>query len=190
MDCIVYDTNIPLKMGYYEGLIQVDIKDLEIDRDRFDAVWRRVMPEPAEYGVRQKAVKQTTSDDACRLREFMDNEAQDARIYCMLASMCSGSPRQALLRISSDERCHLKKLRARYFILTGEMYKPAEACPLIYSVPDALRKKHQGEKEGAAAFRSAAEMTSDRELADTYLAHADDEARHSKMIGCIIENII
>lgn len=163
---------------------------MEFDRAKFDAVWRRVMPEAADNNREQNAPKQTEPDEACRLREFMDNEAQDARTYLMLAAMCSGSTLKRLNRIATDEQCHLKKLRAGYFILTGNMYKPPEACPLICSVPETLRRKYRDEKEGSDAYRDAAETTSISELANTYRALAEDEARHLKILGCIIENIL
>jgi len=148
------------------------------------------MPETAEYSREQKAVRQMEIDEACRLRGFMDNEAQDALTYGMLAALCCGSTRQKLFRIAMDEQCHLKKLRATYFILTGEMYMPPKACPLICDLPETLRRKYQDEKEGSAAYRNAAETTSVNELADTYPALAEDEARHLKIIGCVIENIL
>ncbi len=153
----------------------MDNNDLQFDKAKFNAVWQRIMPGTEDIG---------------QLRRFMDDEASDAQIYCMLASMCSGSSRQTLLRISSDERYHLKKLRAQHFILTGETYKPPSTCPLIYSVPDTLRRKYTGEKEGSAAYRAGAEKTLNKDLADTYLAFSEDEAHHSRMIGCIIENLL
>jgi rubrerythrin len=168
----------------------VDNTDVKFDRTKFDAVWRRVIPEAAENNIGQKPFKQNAcSDETCRLRDFMDDEANDARVYCMLASVCAGGTQQILYRITSDEKCHLKKLRAKYFILTGEIYAPPCACPLICSMSDTLRRLYAGEKEGAAAYRAAAETTSDHELADTYLALAEDEARHVKAIGCLIESM-
>lgn len=164
------------------------------DRTKFDAVWRRVMPETPNAAVHNDYAKQTPPPAAdgflAQLRDFMDDEANDAQLYRTLASMCSGTTRQTLLKISSDESCHLKKLKAKYFILTGEVYTPPKACPLIYSVCDTLRRKHAGELAGAAAYKAAAGKTSVNELSDTYLELSSDETRHSKIIGCIIENMI
>ncbi len=168
----------------------MDNTDPIFDRAKFDAVWRRVMPEAAEATTKQKTINQNAySDDTCRLCEFMDSEANDTRVYCLLASMCAGIMRQSLYRISSDKKCHLKKLRAKYFIRTGEIYTPPGACPLIYSVKDTLRRLYADEKERSAAYRAAAEKTADHELADTYLAHAEDAVRHIKAIGCMIESM-
>lgn len=162
----------------------------QFDRAKFDAVWKRVKPEMA---LNMKDLREngrySVSEDCDRLRGFMDGESCDAEFYGMLALKCSGCARQMLLRISADEQGHLKKLRAKYFILTGETYKPPNACPLIRTVPDALRRKYSGEKEGSVAYRTAAEDAADTDLKDTYLALSADEARHSKAIGCIIETL-
>lgn len=167
----------------------MDSSNTQFDRAKFDAVWQRVMPEAFENNMLHTAPSKR-ADDAWQLRAFMDDEAADARIYCLLADKCTGGTRQALLKISSDERCHFKKLRAALFILTGEMYTPPDACPLIYSAPDMLRRKYMGEKDGAAAYRTAAEKTSNKELAEKYLALSEDETQHSRMLGCIIENMM
>ena len=168
----------------------MDDKDLAFDREKFEAVWRRVMPEAAENNKEQNAADPTEKNDARRLREFMDNEARDARVYRMLAAACSGSMRQRLHRIALDEQSHLRKLKAVYFILTGEIYRPPEACPLIRGLPETLRRKYLDEKEGSAAYKDAAEKTPVKELADTYPALAEDEARHIEIIARIIENIL
>lgn len=164
------------------------------DRAKFDAVWQRVMPEASkttDHLTFANPMQMTpAADDLAQLRDFMDDEANDAQLYCKLASMCCGSSRQMLLNISSDERCHLKKLNAKYFIFTGEVYTPAKACPLIYSVCDTLRKKYAGELAGAAAYKAAAEKTGFPALSDTYLELSSDEMRHSRTIGCIIEKMI
>lgn len=163
------------------------------DRTKFEAVWQRVMPGTPGAAVHYDHSKQTrpsAADELAQLRDFMDDEANDGQIYRALASMCGGCTRQALLSISSDEMRHLRKLKAKYFILTGEVYMPPKACPLIYTVCDTLRRKRAGELEGAAAYKAAAEKTSINELSDTYLELSFDETKHSRIIDCIIENII
>lgn len=163
---------------------------MDFDRAKFEAVWRRVMPEAAGQIGELNAANRPEKGDACRLREFMDNEAQDARVYRMLAAACSGSARQGLHQIVLDEQCHLRKLKAVYFILTGKIYKPPETCPFIRDLPETLRCKYRDEKEESAAYKDAAEATSVNELADIYPALAEDEARHYKIIARIIENIL
>ena len=165
--------------------------DSYFDRAKFDAVWQRVRgasdgncPAPNTAGQR------SGMDESERLRRFMDGEACDARFYAALACRCPGTSRQALLRIAADEACHLKRLRARYFLLTGAAYTPPEACPLIVTTPDALRGKHADEREGAAAYRAAAEQTPDQELKDTYLCLSQDEARHARTIVCLLEGLL
>lgn len=171
----------------------MDNYDFDYDKDKFDAVWRRVKNEPASAADKNDKQKTTASDEAARLRDFMDDEACDAQFYAALACMgqrCAPQTIQPLQHISDDERTHLKKLRAHYFILTGETYTPPCACPLAYSVRDALRQKYSGEGTGAKAYLEAASSTAHEELSDVYRQLAADEARHRKIIGCLIENIL
>jgi rubrerythrin len=164
--------------------------DDHFDRAKFDAVWRRVIQASGEKSPAQKQTDQYADlGGADTLRRFMDDESCDAQFYSTLACKCSGMTRQTLQRIASDEKCHLKRLRARYFILTGGTYTPPDTCPLITATADALRLKYAGEKEGAAAYREAAEQTSDQELKYTYLDLSQDEARHARTIGCLIERM-
>ena len=57
-------------------------------------------------------------------------------------------------------------------------------------VTASIERAFLSEKEGAADYRAAAEKTSIKDLADTYLALSEDETRHSRTIGCIIENMM
>jgi rubrerythrin len=171
----------------------LDNYDFEYDKDKFDAVWRRVKNEPASAVYKNDKQKTTARDEAGRLRDFMDGEACDAQFYAALSRMGQRSApqlTQPLQHISGDERTHLKKLRAYYFILTGETYTPPCACPLAYSVPDALRQKYSGEGAAAKAYLEAASSTAHEELSEVYRQLAADEARHRKIIGCLIENIL
>ena len=163
--------------------------DEHFDRASFDAVWRRVQNASGADWTSQKPTERCAgADEAERLIRFMDGEAGDAQYYAALALRCPAA-RQTLTRISSDEKCHLKRLRAKYFILTGGTYTPPDTCPLIYSAADALRKKYSGEKDGVAAYRDAAEQASEQDLRDTYLELSQDEARHAKTLGRLIENM-
>jgi rubrerythrin len=162
----------------------------DFSRERFDAVWQRVMRGRAENGP-APTLKTPYAEpgDADGLRRVMDDETGDAQFYSALACKCSGPAREPRRRIASAERCHLKILRARYFILTGKTYAPPDSCPLIYSPADALRRKYAGEKEGAEKYGRAAEQASDPDLRDTYLTLSREEARHAKTVCGIIENL-
>lgn len=169
----------------------MDDNELYFDRTRFDAVWDRVSGSNNAAGTApMSTAKPKGADDRAQLREFMDDEAADAQFYCVLASKTTGCTRRTLSEIAADERRHLKKLRTKYFILTGETYDPAPACPVIYSVSDALRKRYEGEIRGAAAYRAAADMTAREDLADTYLEFAADESRHAMEIERLIECLV
>lgn len=164
--------------------------DNQFDRTKFDAVWHRVLTGTSNSGLGTPGCPKPEHDDTVQLRRFMDDEAGDAQLYWVLSTKFTGSTRSSLLRISSDEQHHLKRLRGLYFIMTGETYTPPGSCPLILSARQTLRRKYDGERAGAAAYLSAASMTQRQDLSDTYTALAQDETRHSKMIGCMIENML
>jgi hypothetical protein len=123
--------------------------DYGFDRAKFDAVWRRVKPESAVITPAPALPNYHSEDkEAARLRELMTQEACDARFYGALAARCSGYMRRVLSRLSAEEFCHLKRLRAQYFILTGQSFTPPNACPVIYSVHDALRRRTPEKRTG------------------------------------------
>ena len=171
----------------------MDPGDLNNYKDKFDAVWRRVMSESAKSNPQYSATRPNAPDaelaQAARLRKFMDDEANDAQLYGLLASMFSGRARGTLCSIAANERYHLKKLRTQYFIRTGKTYRPPRACPFIRSAPETLRLKVMDEAEGARAYQNAANETGYDDLAETYRRLASDEMRHAQMLSDIIESL-
>lgn len=183
----------------------MDNSDYGIDRAAFDAVWQRILTDKPGAAVTPKASGEANASgepfdglvktapvsegDLKRMREFMDDEAGDAITYAELAGMCSGCCRQTLLKMSADEKKHLKKLRAQYFIRTGKTYTPPGCCPLIRTFGETLRLKYTGELEGSQSYRSASGETRDGELAALYATFAEDEKRHHQLIGGLIEGL-
>ncbi len=171
----------------------MDPGDLNHYKDKFDAVWRRVMSENAEASTPARYSKPNAHGgdfaEASRLRDFMDDEACDAQQYALLARKFRSPAGQTLMSISSDERHHLKKLKVKYFILTGKTYTPPGSCPFISSVRETLRQKFMGEAEGAKAYLDAAADTAYDDLSETYRTLAADEQHHSQLLGGIIETL-
>ncbi len=165
----------------------MDPGDLNTYRDKFDAVWQRVMSENAAPGAPSTGAETYKSgagpDESAQLRAFMDDEHCDAQLYELLASGTGGRTRQIFGRIAADERRHLRKLKAKYFILTGRTYTPPVSCPFVCSGPETLRQKVRGEAEGAAAYLDAANETGYADLAETYRALSADETRHSELLS-------
>jgi rubrerythrin len=128
----------------------------------------------------------------------MDGEAGDAQLYAVLSRLVAGGPKrqvrqlaaQALLRLSGDEIGHLKRLRAYYFLLTGEAYTPPSSCPLIRGINDALRHRYAAEKKASDAYLAASVSASSDDLPEIYRALAADEARHLKTICFLLENTL
>lgn len=165
----------------------MDHLETAYDREKFDSIWQRVMPNTSEQITPTSQVGKN-SDDESQLRKFIDDESADCNYYAMLAQKClSRSIKQLFLRLSTEEHCHMKRLQTAYFILTGDSYYPAMVCPLINSIMDSLRARYIGETEGAEAYLKAAGETESEKLACIYRELAEDENRHACSIETLIE---
>jgi len=133
-------------------------------------------------------MKSKPSSDIETLKELMYDEAYDAK-YCadLARRRCASNSAVVLLQISRNEMCHLCRLQAEYFILTGSKYHP---CVANLSIPcnylDALRELYHGETKDAEMYLDAAAATADPRLAQLYTDISADEARHADEIACLI----
>lgn len=141
-----------------------EIEDVLSD---FENVWQRV------------SAANPVAPEEQTLREFIDDETCDTAYYSSLSRMFQGPDRAMLLSHAADEKNHARRLRAEYFIRTGESYTPGGVCEPITGKMASLRTSLQHEQAGAAAYRNAAEQTTDPELRELYLRHAADEDRHA-----------
>lgn len=164
----------------------MDLNGCSFDNASFNAVWQRVTGgdcNTSDIG------RYAGPDSISELQSFIDGESQDVKLYATLAAMCPGSFRTAVLRLASEERSYLKRLRAQYFILTGKTYLPADACPLVYSLADTLRLKYAAELDAAAAYTAAAETVPRPDLSDTYHDLSAGKTRHARTLCCLIEEL-
>ncbi len=164
----------------------MDNGDYCYDKEKFDAVWRRVTGAPEGSGNLQTAAK----EEAARLRGFMDDEAADAPLYEKLAGLTGGCRQRLLLRLSCEAKSRLKKLRACYYILTGETHLPPAQCPVVYSLTDALRHKYTALGTRSDAYLRASAETTYADLLEIYRAYAMDTLRHRKTLAGLIENLL
>ncbi len=166
----------------------MDTSPLDFDKGKFDAVWRRVM-KAGSYTPDAPPVP-AVPGDAETLRAFMDDEYCDARVYAALSAKSRGSMRQTLQHIAADERYHYKKLKAKYYILTGKTYTPPGSCPYVRSVAETLRLRYTAERQGAEAYADAAAETYSAELAALYKSLGAEEAQHAEQIGSLLEEML
>lgn len=181
------------------------------DREVFERVWRRVMPEdrpdcpftlyseeeqvavrPAEERKAElvPVPAEQGSGDGAVLQAFIAGELSDWRSYQALARRIPGGNGRALMGMAADERRHAGRLSAAYFLLSGvKFWPPAEPELPGGGCMAALRARYWAERKGAEAYRAAAGRTGDSALRELYLELAGDEEAHAGVIRSILERL-
>lgn len=148
--------------------------------DPFDSaataeVWRRVMAAQEEQTLQEV------------LPEMISDELTDHMIYLRL--MRCGIGAQTFRRLAQEEGCHIRRLKALYFLLTGqEACAEAGAVPHFSCVTEALRDRFAEEQKGARVYRSAAERWS--EHGALFRALAAQEEEHARRLHCLTQTIL
>lgn len=199
------------------------------DREVFERVWRRVMPEgmedsPIELrpepegavsvqeeprrgelvlpGAAQRTSSQMIQPDtlclgqasaryAPLLQEMIDGETEDWRLYQSLARRAVGSGARMLGSMAADERRHVRRLAAAYFLITGERCQ-AQGQQGSRPVPDlmtGLREQFIQEQRSAAAYQGAAAESGDPCLQQLYRELAQEEEMHARLIRNLLEQM-
>lgn len=183
------------------------------DREVFERVWRRVMPEDrpdcpftlySEEEMEQAAVQpaeekrtelvpipaEQSGGDGAVLQAFIADELSDWRTYQTLARRIPGGNGRALMGVAADERRHAGRLSAAYFLLSGvKFWPPAEPELTKEGWMAILRRRYWAERKGAEAYRTAAGRTGDSALRELYLELAGDEEAHAGVIRGILERM-
>ena len=183
------------------------------DREVFERVWRRVMPEDrpdcpftlySEEEMEQAAVQpaeekrtelvpipaEQSGGDGAVLQAFIADELSDWRTYQTLARRIPGGNGRALMGVAADERRHAGRLSAAYFLLSGvKFWPPAESELPREGWMAILRRRYWAERKGAEAYRTAAGRTGDSTLRELYLELAGDEEAHAGVIRGILERL-
>ena len=181
------------------------------DREVFERVWRRVMPEDRpdcpftlyseEEQVAVRPAEERKADlvpvpaeqsggDGAVLQAFIADELSDWRTYQTLARRIPGGNGRALMGVAADERRHAGRLSAAYFLLSGvKFWPPAEPELPGGGCMAALRARYWAERKGAEAYRAAAGRTGDSALRELYLELAGDEEAHAGLIRSILERL-
>ena len=181
------------------------------DREVFERVWRRVMPEDRpdcpftlyseEEQVAVRPAEERKADlvpvpaeqsggDGAVLQAFIADELSDWRTYQTLARRIPGGNGRALMGVAADERRHAGRLSAAYFLLSGvKFWPPAEPELPGGGCMAALRARYWAERKGAEAYRAAAGRTGDSALRTLYLDLAGDEEAHAGVIRGILERL-
>ena len=181
------------------------------DREVFERVWRRVMPEDRPdcpftlYSEEEQVAVQPAEErkaelvpvpaeqsggDGAVLQAFIADELSDWRTYQTLARRIPGGNGRALMGVAADERRHAGRLSAAYFLLSGvKFWPPAEPELPKEGWMAILRRRYWAERKGAEAYRTAAGRTGDSALRELYLELAGDEEAHAGVIRGILERL-
>lgn len=181
------------------------------DREVFERVWRRVMPEDRPdcpftlYSEEEQVAVQPAEErkaelvpvpaeqsggDGAVLQAFIADELSDWRTYQILARRIPGGKGRALMGVAADERRHAGRLSAAYFLLSGvKFWPPAEPELPREGWMAILRRRYWAERKGAEAYRTAAGRTGDSTLRELYLELAGDEEAHAGVIRGILERL-
>lgn len=181
------------------------------DREVFERVWRRVMPEDRPdcpftlYSEEEQVAVQPAEErkaelvpvpaeqsggDGAVLQAFIADELSDWRTYQILARRIPGGNGRALMGVAADERRHAGRLSAAYFLLSGvKFWPPAESELPREGWMAILRRRYWAERKGAEAYRTAAGHTGDSALRELYLELAGDEEAHAGIIRGILERL-
>ena len=163
-----------------------------LDREQEMAVWARVMEARQEPMPDLPDCAPDAKPDCCltpeQILDWICHECHDACLYRHL-SRCLPRAKQWLLEMAHDEQCHAKRLAAQYYLLTGR--KP---CFCTRFSPDShacelLRRQYQEELDASAAYHEAAHCA-EGDLACLLDELAKDEARHSRMVMCLLECVL
>ena len=161
---------------------------VSFDNAGFDAVWRRVTA-GSGAGAQPYAMPEPGQDGGEMLCRLMDSAALCIAFCRFAAGKCPGRIARALCDMALEERRYFKKLRARYFILTGGAYCPEEQCPEALTAAEGLRTIYAESLSAEKRLLMAAGMAGDS-FACTYGVFADQERCHAETAARLIEEII
>lgn len=129
--------------------------------------------------------------NAALLREMIDGETEDWRIYQALARRLSGSGSKTLGSLAADERRHARRLSTAYFLITGQRYQP-QGQGGSRPVPDlmnGLREQYLQEQRECSAYQGAAAETGDECLSALFLELSEDKTLHCQTIRALLEQL-
>lgn len=176
-----------------KGVYYNSMDELNFDNEMFEIVWNRVTLETSQTDpeiVPQSPPAPAKEIESDRLRRFMDMTAQNEHCTRTAAAQCCGCRARPLIAIAEDDRIQLRKLRAMYFILTGDTYDPIIAPESSLTTSERLRSLYSRAVDSGAEFISAAELTERADFADTYRNFGLAKQRHAETISDMIERMI
>ena len=127
------------------------------------------------------------------LAGFIEEESADRRHYLTLARRVRSQQAAALLRSFAGEKQEsVQKLRASYFLITGERYVPAVMVEQFHCQPlaDALREVYHQEACGGYNYERSAEETMDQCLTKLFEEQSRASFRRAEQVLELLGKLI
>ncbi len=140
----------------------------------FEEVWSRVSGGAGD-----------APDESALLRGFITNAERASELYCLLARRMSGCA-DALRRLAMEERRTRRCMEGELFLLSGDSFCPAPACPVVHGCLSALRRAYIDELDSARAYREAAKATECPQRQTLYLRTARVEQCHAECLRALV----
>ncbi len=138
-------------------------------------------------GVPQVSLPDTqqtpSAEDGITLQQLLQLERKDYLTVRALARHSRGREASVLSAIARDDRRHVKRLTAAYFLFSGIMLEKRETVALPQAAPrGALRRQLLEKHSREHTYRRAAEVTPHPWLQEIYLELAAEEGRHTNQL--------
>ena len=186
------------------------------DREVFERVWKRVMPnergdcpfevvEAAQQSLPAVVVPDPPAAEeegaVClgsasavhgpQLQQYIDQELAAHRCCQMLARRVPGGGGRMLSNLAAEQRRQAKRLSTAYFLISGVRYWPADrsGSPVNGPVTAALREQFQAMQRYAACYRAAAAGTADPCLEALFHQSAEEAEAHAWVIRNVLEQM-
>lgn len=124
----------------------------------------------------------------------MDAPAVLRRLMCRVQRLCESEKALAnvaksaagtLLRLAGENARILKRLKAEYFLLTGEIYTPGAACALTRGALTSLRTAYLAASECSEDFAASAREAG-AELGRLFDKYAAEQAGHVRELKGLV----
>lgn len=186
------------------------------DREVFERVWKRVMPQaredcpfetaaeeprplpavvmsapPAEEPQEETCLGPASAAWGPQLQEYIRQELEAHRCCQALARRVPGSGGRMLAALAAEQRRRAKRLSTAYFLISGVRYWPAEggSGQAMQPVHAALREQFQALQRRAAGYRGSAAGACDACLEELFLESAGEAEAHAAVIRGVLEQM-
>lgn len=122
-----------------------------------------------------------------QLLALIREEEQTACTYGHLAGLICPRERQTLKKLAGEERCHADRLRAVYFLMTGQrVCAQRQEPPCVTCLSETLRQQYKRELADAERYAGLAKG----EFACTMEVLAREEKAHAQALLCLLQRVL